>query len=224
MDCEQAKQLIVDSLYNELSSEDIPKLQEHLAECKECARYKEEIQRTLECLNQVEELRAPVDLAALHDVIDRRQHRVRRFLRRGWPAWVAVGACCLMLTMFTLFVSEIQYEGNALTIRFNGEETESLAERTARILAAYQQDQSRFQTQLSGELHASVAALSRVIDEYETQRDKQIAGAFQQMQVQQHQVLVAIQEELETLASRTEDEFKRSWLTMAAMVDLVDLQ
>lgn len=224
MDCEQAKQLIVESLYNELSSEDAPRLQEHLAECKECLRYKEEIQQTLECLSQMEKLRAPVDLAALHNAIDRRRRRVRQFLRRRWPVWVTVSVCGIILSMFTLFVSEIRYEDNALTIRFNGQETDSLSERTARMLAAYREDQLHFQKQLSGELQASVAALSHIIDEYESQRDKQIAGAFQQMQVQQHQMLVAIQKEFETLASQTENEFKRSYLTMAAMAELANLQ
>ena len=59
-----------------------------------------------------------------------------------------------------------------------------------------------------------------MINEYESQRDKQIAGAFQQMQVQQHQMLSVIQRELEILASRTENEFERSYLTMAALADL----
>ena len=48
---------------------------------------------------------------------------------------------------------------------------------------------------------------------------KQIAGAFQQMQIQQYQTLAAIQKELETLASQTENEFKRSYLTMTELVN-----
>lgn len=224
MDCEQAKQLIVEFLYNELASEDIPKLQKHLAECKECSTYKEEIQHTLRCLDQMKELRAPVDLAALHDAVDRRRHRVRRFLRRRWPVWVTVGVCCIILSMFTLFVSEIRYEDNALVVRFNGQKTDSLSERTARVLAAYREDQLRFQERLSSELRASVAALLQVMDEYESQRDKQVAGAFQQVQIQQHQMLAAIQKDLEILASQTENEFERSYLTMAAMAELANLQ
>jgi len=220
MDCEQARGLIVEFLYNELPSESVSEFQEHLAECEDCLKYKEEIQNTLECLNQVEELRAPVDLAALHDAIDRRRHRVGKFLRRRWPVWATIGVCGIMLSIFALFVSEIRYEGNALTITFNGQETDSLSERTARVLAAYREDQLRFQAQLSGELRASVAALSQMINEYESHRDRQIAGAFQQMQIQQHQTLLAIQKELEILASQTEDEFKRSYLTMAALADL----
>jgi hypothetical protein len=221
MDCERARELIVESLYDELPSEFAPRLQEHLAECEDCLKYKEELRVTLEYLDKMEELRVPIDLAALHDAVDRKRHRVRRFLRRGLPAWVAVGACAIMLLMFTLFVSEIQYEDNALTVRFRGQQADSLPERTARVLASYRQDQLRFQNQLSDELHASTLALSQMIDEYESQRDRQIAGAFRQMQIQQYQMLVAIRKELEALESRTEDEFKRSYLlTMAALADI----
>ena len=224
MDCERAKEWIVEFLYDELPSESVSQLQEHLAECEDCLKYREEIQQTLDCLNQVEELRAPVNLAALHGAIDRKPHRVRGFLRRRWPMWATIGVCGIMLAMFALFVSEIRYEDNALTITFSGQERDSLSERTARVLAAYREEQLQFQNQLSRELHASVVALSQMIDEYESQRGKQIAGTFQQMQVQQHQVLVAIQKELETLALRTKDEFERSYLTMAAMARMVDLQ
>jgi len=222
MDCEQARQLIIDFVYDELSPEAVPKLQEHLAGCEECLRYKEEIQQTLQCLDLCEELRAPVDLAALHDAIDKKRHRIRGFLRRHWPIWATTGTCCAILVMFALFVSAIRYEGRALTITFSGQEADPLIERTERILAAYREDQLNFQAQLSDELRASVAALSQVLGDYELQRDKQIAGTFQQMQVEQHQTLLAIQRGLETLASRTEDEFERSYLTMAAVADLVD--
>jgi hypothetical protein len=220
MDCERARELILESLYDELPSELGFELQEHLAECEDCSGYKEEIQGTLECLNQMEEVREPVDLAALHDAIEKRR-RVWQFAHRRWPVWAAVvGVCGIVLSIFTLFVSEIRYEDNALTIRFNGQETDPLSERTARTLAAYREDQLRFQKQVSDELRTSVATLSEMIDQYESQRDKQLAGAFQQMQVQQHQVLVAIQKELEILTSQTEDEFKRSYLTMAALANL----
>jgi hypothetical protein len=220
MDCEQARGLIIEFLYDELPSESVSELQEHLAECEDCLKYKEEVQGTLECLNRVEDLRAPVDLAVLHDAIDSKRHRVTRFLRRRWPVWATISVCGIMLFIFTLFVSEIRYEDNALTFTFNGQKGDSLSEKTERVLAAYREDQLRFQTQLSDELRASVTALSQIIDRYESQRDKRIAGAFQQMQIQQHQVLLAIQKELESLASQTEDEFKRSYLTMAALADL----
>jgi hypothetical protein len=221
MNCEQARELTIEFLYNELPSELFPKLQEHLAECEGCLRYKEEIQQTLECLNQREEARAPMDFAILYDTIDRKQRQIWQFGHRRWLVWgtAIVGMCGVIFSIFTLFVSEIRYEDNALTIRFNGRKTDSLSERTARILAAYREDQLRFQRQLSNELRASVTALSQMIDEYEYQRDKQIADAFQQIQIQQHQALVEIQKELEILASQTENEFRRSYLAMSELVN-----
>ncbi len=220
MNCEQAKELIVEFLYDELPPEFAPELQEHLEECEDCLRYKEEVQGTLERLNQAKELQAPVDLAVLHDAVGKKRHRVRQFLRRQWPVWAAIGSCGIILLVFTLFVSEIRYEDNALTIRFDGQETDPLPERTARVLTAYWEDQLRFQTQMSDELRAEVNALSQMIGEYAAQRDRQISGAFQKIQIQQYQVLAAIQKELEILASQTEDEFRRSYLTMVELANL----
>ena len=221
MNCEQARESIVELIYDELPAGFVFELQGHLTECEDCLRYKEEIQKTFECLNQMEELRTPVNLAILHDAIDRKQHRGLQFLHRRWLVWgtAIVGVCAVIFSIFTLFVSEIRYEDNALTIRFNGRKTNSLSERTAHILATYREYQLRFQEQLSGELRASVTAISQMIDEYEVQRDRQIEATFQQMQIQQYQAFTAIQKELEILASQTENEFKRSYLTMAELVD-----
>ena len=225
MDCKQARALIIESLYDELSSESAPQLQEHLDHCGDCLKYKAEMQATVEYLDRAVDKDVPVDLAALHEAIDRRRHRLLKFLRRRWPVWVTVGACALMLCMFALFVSEIQYKDGALTISFNGQKTDSLEERTSRILAAYREDQLQFQAQLTDELRSSVTAISQAINEYESQRDEQIAAAFQQMQVRQYQMLAAIREDLENLALQTDDRFKVSYLTtMAAMADLANSQ
>ena len=185
--------------------------------------YREEIRQTLESLDQAKDVQVPVDLKALHDAIGEKHHKLRNLLRRRWPVWAAVvGTCGILLFVFTLFASEIRYEDNALTIRFGAQETDSLSERTANILADYQEDQLEFQKKTSDELRSSVIALTKLINNYEARRDKQLAGVFQQMQMQQYQILLAIQKELETFASQTEDEFKRSYLTMAAMAELAN--
>jgi hypothetical protein len=63
------------------------------------------------------------------------------------------------------------------------------------------------------------------MNDYESQRDKQLAAAFQQMQIRQYQMLAAIREDLENLALQTDDRFKVSYLTtMAAMADLANAQ
>ena len=224
MDCERAKGLIIDLLYDELSSESASELQEHITGCESCSRYKEELQHTLGCLDKIEDLQAPVDLAALHDAVDRKRHRVRRFIRRRWPVWVTIGACGAMLLMFALFVSEIRYENNALTIRFNGHETETLAEKNQRTLVAYQEEQLLFQKQLTDELRASVAVLLEVIDEYESHRNRQMVGAFRQVQRQQNQMLIATRKELESLASQTEERLRKNYLmAVATAAGLVDV-
>ena len=45
MDCGQAKELIVESLYDELPSDSASELQTHLAECESCLKYREELQQ-----------------------------------------------------------------------------------------------------------------------------------------------------------------------------------
>ncbi len=222
MDCERAKGLIVDFLYDELAPEYASDLHMHLAECESCSKYREELHYTLECLDKVRDLQAPVDLAALHDAVDRKRHRVKRFFRR-WPVWVPIGACGVMLLMVPLFVSEIRYENDVLTIRLNGQEGEPVAERADRMLATYREDQLQFQKQMADELRVSAAVLLKVIDEYEAHRNKQLAGAFRQIQSRQNQILLATQKELENLALNTEDRMKRNYLmTMAAVAGMVD--
>lgn len=223
MDCERAKGLIIDLLYDELSSETASELQEHLTGCESCSRYKEELQHTLGYLDRVEDLQAPVDLAALHDAVDRKRHRVKRFLRRRWPVWVTIGGCGAMLLMFALFVSEIRYENNALTIRFSEQEAETLAEENQRTLVAYREEQLLSQKKLTDELRAATAILLEVIDEYESHRNRQMVGAFRQVQRQQNLMLLATRKELESLASQTEERLKKNYLmTMATVAGLVD--
>lgn len=216
MDCERAKEFIVELLYDEIASESASELQDHLAECEDCLKYRTELQQTTEYLNQVSELQAPIDLTALHDAIDRKQHRIRHYFRRRWPVWATVGACFVMLLLFALFVSEIRYENNALTITFNGEEKESLAEKTDRMMATYRKDQLVFQKQITDELRASTAVLLNVIGEYESRRNRQIAEAFQQ-------IILDTREELGNLASKTENRINRNYLmTMTTMAGMVD--
>lgn len=223
MNCEQAKGLIVEFLYDELPSESVSKLQTHLAECESCMKYKEELQHTILCLDQVEEEDVPVDLMDLHDEIDRKQHRVWKFFRRRWPVWVPIGACLSLLLIFALFVSEIHYENGALAVRFNGQETTQLAEKTEKMLAAYREDQLHFQRQVTDELRTSTTSLLKVINEYETQRDKQLVSAFLQMLKQQNQMLLATQKEFETRAAETDEKLRRNYLqTVATVSGLMD--
>mgnify|MGYP002395944637 CR=1 FL=1 len=229
MNCEQARGSIVEFIYDELPPELISELQKHLAVCKDCLEYREQMQRTVDCLNQSKELQASVNPSALHDIIEKKR-QAWQFLHRRLPIWgtAIVAVCCIMLSVFALLASEIQYKDNILIIKFNGEinksETDQNFEKTVRLLENYRKDQLQFQDQLTGELRASIASLSKTIRAYESQRDKQFAGALQQMQIQQYQTLVTIQKELEILASQTENEFKRSYLTMAAMMSLVNPQ
>jgi hypothetical protein len=223
-----AKKAIIEFLYDELPSESHVELQKHIDECQECSRYKTEIQNTLKYLDKNREYQIPTDIAALHECINERKNRFRIFLRRGLPAWTAVGICGVMLLVFALFVTEIRSEGNVLTVTFRGRYTETIAEKTERILVEYRADQLRSQKQLSEELRAAVVSLSQLIDEYEIQRNRQITKAFQQMQIEQHRVLVSIQRQLDTLASQTEDELlrldERSNLAMAVMAEIVESQ
>jgi len=232
MNCKQARRLILELLYDELSSESVSELQDHITKCGDCLRYKIEHQQALKCLDRIEDLQEPERLvASAYDAINREYHRALRSRRFRLPVWVTVfGLCVVIFSVFTLLVSEIRYEDSTLVVRFGGQKyeqkTDLASENTAKMLAEYRGEQLRYKKQLSDELRAfvadelraSVAKLSQAVYEYEVQRDKQVVGAFQQFQIQQDRKLGAIQKDLDTLTSLTENEFLKTYATMEKLV------
>jgi hypothetical protein len=219
MKCKRARKLVLELLYDELPPESASELQEHIIGCEDCLKYKTGLQQTLQYMDQMEELQEPAGLiGAAHDAIDRERYRAIRSPRLRWPVWAAVvGLCGIVLSAFTLFASEMRYEDGALIVRFKEQKTELASENTAQMLAAYREEQLEFRKKLSDEMRASTTELLKAIYDYEAQRDKQIAVAFQQYQMQQDQKLKTIQKDLDTLTSLTEDEFMKTYIAMAEL-------
>jgi hypothetical protein len=245
MECEEARKRIVDFFYDELEPDTMSSLQEHLARCDKCSEYKQEIQSAIQCLDQQKEIRSPVDLVALHDAIERKSRAWSLFSYR-LPVWGTVLFVLfgIVLSVFALTKAEVQYTNNTLTIRF-GEpiavqqalpqtdpiaqaklqaKIDDLTKRTAKILTEYKKDQIKFQSQLTKEMRDSHNTTLKMIKDYESRRDVQLANLVQQIQLQHYQSLVAMKNEFDLLASQTENEFKRSYSTMAAVAGLLSYQ
>jgi len=245
MECEEARKRIIDFFYDELEPDTMSSLKEHLARCDNCSEYKQEVQSAIQCLDQQKELQSSIDLVALHYAIERKSRKWSLFSYRlpvwGTALFVIFG---IVLSAFTLTKTEVQYANNTLTIRFGEpiavQQTQSqtdptaqaslqakiddLTKRTAQALTEYKKDQLRFQTQLTKEMRNSQNSVLRVVKNYESKRDVQLASLIQQIQLQHYQSLVEIRKEYELLALNTEKEFKRSYSTMAAMAGLLSYQ
>jgi hypothetical protein len=249
MECEEARKRIVDFFYDELEPDTMSSLQEHLARCDNCSEYKQEVQSAVQCLEQQKEIQSSIDLVALHDAIERKSRTWSLFSYR-LPVWGTVLFVLfgIVLSAFALTKTEVQYTNNTLTIRF-GEPTvvqqaqpqtdpiaqaklqaklqakiDDLTKRTDKILTEYKKDQLKFQSQLTKEMRDSHNTTLKMIKDYESRRDVQLANLVQQIQLQHYQSLVAMKNEFELLASQTEKEFKRSYSTMAAMAGLLSYQ
>lgn len=242
MKCKKVRRLISDFLCGELPSGLITKLQKHLDKCEDCSRYKEEIQRTIEFVKRGEEIQESIDLTALHDaIISKKRVWLWGILRPRWPVWgaAAFGVCFVLLSIFTIFAAEIQYGDDTLTISFGrgserqkaklraeiSAEMNSLYQRTANTLEEYRKEQLNFEDRMSREVRDSGIALSRIVKmlgDYESQRDKQIAVALQHLQVRQNRMFVAVQSDLDALALQTQKEFERNYqATITTVTELV---
>ncbi len=242
MKCKQARQLIVDFLCEELSPEDTYKIKQHIAECEDCLKYKEEMQKTITCIKE-NEVQISTDIPILSDnIINNKNFPTRKAKAYRWPIWVAaaVCACSILLFTFALLATEIHYSNSTLTISFgvvskqkkmNSElkaellaEMNSMYQRTALILEEYQKGQAKFEVRIAQELRDYGNALSQTIklmDDHESLRDKQINVAFQQLQIRQNQMFDTVQRDLDSLAIETQREFERNYKAMATVTELV---
>lgn len=239
MDCEKAKQNIVDFFYDELDRDDLSSLEDHLLACSSCSEYKQEIQSTMECLDQQKEVKSNIDLMALHNSIEKKKWSFPNF---RLPVWATAFLVLFVIVLSSLALSkaEFQYANNTLTIRFGEayveEKTEpvdqakiqaqidDLKKKNDQILLEQKKSQLRFQIQLTKEMKEYQRSMIRLVKDYESNRDVQIAKVIQQIQLQNYQSLVAMKNDFDVFASRTENEFKRSYTTMASMAELLSYQ
>ena len=240
MDCEKAKKLIVDFFYDELDSDEVSGLDDHLAKCDDCSEYRQEIELSIKCLDKQEEVASSVNLSALHEAIE--QKRSWNPFKYRIPVWATALFIifAVAISAFALSKAEIQYGNNTLTISFGQPikeqpkeqtvsidydkiyaEIDKVAQKTAYTLEQYKKEQVSFQDKLSKELSDYRTETASLIGEYDQQNNQRTAQLIQQLQAQHYQSLVAIKDEFEFLASRTQNEFERSYMTMAAMAEVL---
>lgn len=229
MDCEKAKEKIIDLFYDELDPNGLAILEDHLTVCDSCSEYKQKIQSVIECLDQQKEFQSNIDLITLHDSITKKKWE---FSHLRIPIWATAFLVLLAIVLSYLALSkaEIQYAKNTLTIRFGEaiaepvdqmkfqEKLDDLEKRTARILAEQKKEQLQLQTQLTKEMEKYQKMMLELIRNYESDRNVQLAKLIQQIQIQNYQSLMAMKNEFDIFASKTENEFKRSYITMAELL------
>jgi len=238
MECEKARENIINYFYDELDSNDLTSLEDHLAVCNSCSEYKQEIQSIVECLDQQKEVRSDIDLMALHNSIEKK----RSFSNLRLPVWATAFLILFVIALSSLALSkaEFQWANNTLTIRFGGAYIEEKAEpveqakiqaqiddlkkKNDRILTEQKKEQLRFQIGLAKNMDEYQRSLIKLLNDYESNRDVQIAKLIQQIQLRNYQSLMAMRNDFDVFASRTENEFKRSYVTMATMAELLSYQ
>lgn len=129
MKCENREELLVASLYGELSGEEEERVQDHIASCAECREEWETLQSTAGLLRQWEDTDSPVRyrMAAPPIETERRSSRssrktglLRRLRRSTAPAYI-VAAAALLLVVFNLNLS---VDNGRLTVGFGREATD----------------------------------------------------------------------------------------------------
>lgn len=73
MKCSKSRQFIIDQKYNELKEDEEKELNEHLGQCDNCRKYKEEVKTVFSLLPPPIELHSPVDWNELESTIHIRQ-------------------------------------------------------------------------------------------------------------------------------------------------------
>lgn len=236
MECEKIKKLIIDFFYDEINPNDISELNNHLAKCINCSEYKQEVESAIKCLDKQKEVSSSIDISALHNAIE--QKRRWNPTKYRLPVWASAFFVLLgiILSAFALSKTEIQYGSSTLTISFGQPikeeqpkeqidynkiyaEIGKVSQKTAYTLEQYKKEQLSYQDKLSKELSDYRAETANLIGKYDQQSNLRTAQLVQQLQLQHYQSLVAMKKEFEFLASQTENEFKRSYMTMAAMAE-----
>ena len=136
-ECEYFRDLIKDDLAGELSQERSPELYEHLEQCPDCAREKEELSRVVGLFEGFEDQPVPGHFF----VPEQSGLTLLQMVRRLSPGtqWAAAAAAACLVLMFGLILlnTHIQFRDNAVMVSFGSSaDLDSRQEIDERIAAA----------------------------------------------------------------------------------------
>jgi len=213
MNCEEFKKLIVSLAYDELSKMEAESVQRHLSECQECAKFKSEIAKTSNLLDNWVDREIPVDLANLLSQVERKPIVGRLLWQKRWFAWTATafGIVAILLTVFGLIGTEIKWHQNSLTVSFGGKpDIQNELASTAVLQTQYQS----LSAELSEELQIAMAQLLRVILEHQESQKVQLSMLIEAIQTQRNSDMKLIKEEIQNMANAIDDELQKAYLTL----------
>ncbi|MBQ4062359.1 MAG: zf-HC2 domain-containing protein [Christensenellaceae bacterium] len=96
MDCNYFKELVQDSLDGDISDEQLAKLNKHLKDCPECAKYYNELKKQTELLASLRPQRGSVDMLALRRARKKaREAKLRKALTIAGSCAAALVVCIL---------------------------------------------------------------------------------------------------------------------------------
>ena len=198
--------------YDELSAEEKKSLEAHLQTCRECEQFQANLKETQRALDQWTEVDRPIDIEALHGLIQPKP--VSWWSQLPTWRWLSWGlAACLILVISLSALAwigvDLKWEDRGLTFRIGQEPVPEITEQElVRLLQAERHAiQVEVVKQLQGALDAFGEQLQVHLDERQKQADAQLALIYQGLQSQRVQDLELIRQEIQHLAGATEAEF-----------------
>ena len=212
MDCRFFREQIVLESYEELDAEGKKSLEAHLQTCRECEQFQANLNETQQVLDQWAEVDRPIDIEALHGVIQSKPLPWWSQLPAWrWLSWGAAACLILVISLSALawIGGDFKWEDRGLTLRIGQEVVPEITEQElVRLLQTERHaTQVEMVKQLQGALDEFSKQLQVHLDERQQQADAQLALIYQGLQSQRIQDLELIRQELQHLAGATEAEF-----------------
>lgn len=217
MKCEDYRLLMMDALYDEISSKDKKALEAHLQSCSACREKYHALQATTQTLEKWEDAEPRVNLT----FVSQPASRLADFLNnlKTWKLPLRLGiAAASLLFLLSLFNTKIQYADGQFSF-----ET-SLFQRGAQIPAAELVTQADLDN-LRRENYQMVAV---VLDEYAKRNKIETAVLLDQLytelEKQRQQDLRLVSNAVEQIQYGTSQRLERTDRTLGTLIEYVNMQ
>ncbi|MDA7977862.1 MAG: hypothetical protein MPJ50_03725 [Pirellulales bacterium] len=196
MNCEQAREHLIERLYSEeLATEISAKLDDHLRNCAACQAEARRLEAGHRALNMLDGEEGPLHLISINDIIQHDRRRTDRSRRRWRSVGVVATAACLLVTVALLFGLRTTWGDNGVVFSWgeeNGRSDQAPEKAAAPTKSAYTQATEQQLAQQQEQINNLQAAIASLSEKLESQM-----GANQELAtaVQRHIVALRMQVE-----------------------------